>query len=234
MSRLLLVAALGLFAARPAAAADWVQLFNGKDLTGWKLPEPPAGHFENAVPVKNVEGKVEAYTAKEKKGGKEWTIWQVKDGLLVGGGPMSHLFTDKEYEDFHFKLECKLTDGSNSGQFFRSGFRPGVPKGYEAQLNATHGDRIKTGSLYPNGEFGLDKHRKEIVTVLDKAAHGPDEFFTQEVICQGPKITIKVNGKTTLDWTDPEHRFKKGHLAVQGHDPKSVMIFRKIEVMEIK
>jgi Domain of Unknown Function (DUF1080) len=63
-----------------------------------------------------------------------------------------------------------------------------------------------------------------------KAPHKPDEWFTQEVICVGDKITIKVNGKTTVEWKDPKNRYKKGHFALQQHDPKSVVKFEKIEV----
>ena len=53
------------------------------------------------------------------------------------------------------------------------------------------------------------------------------------MICVGPKITILVNGKKTVEWTDPKNRFKTGHFALQQHDPGSVVQFRKIEVMEL-
>jgi hypothetical protein len=238
--RLLIPAFAGcLIAAIPAPADDkksddgWVSLFNGKDLTGWKIPDPPSGQFDKLTPITD-GGHVVGYKATEKRGGKEWTLWQVKDGLLVGGGPMSHIYTEKEFTNFRFRVECKVNDKGNSGQFFRAGFRPGVPKGYEAQLNATHADPIKTGSLYPNPEFKLDKFRKDIVTVLNTAPHGPDEFFTQEVVADGNHIQIFVNGKQTLDWKDPNNTFTRGHFALQGHDPGSVMTFRKVEVKEIK
>ena len=83
--------------------------------------------------------------------------------------------------------------------------------------NFTHRDPIKTGSLYPNGEFGMDKYRKENC-VMNKAGHGPDEFFTQEVIANGNHIQIIVNGKKTLDWKDPDNTFASGHFALQGHE----------------
>jgi Domain of Unknown Function (DUF1080) len=220
------------------AESDWVQLFNGKDLTGWKIPNPPSGEFES---IERTETKVVGKTkAKKSKDGKETpsttiTLWEVKGGLLVGGGPASHIFSERgDYENFHYRVEAKINKGGNSGQYFRTEFGPGFPKGYEAQINATHGDKVKTGSLYPNAGFGLGAYREKIC-VLDKASHEPEEFFTQEVIAKGAKITIIVNGKTTLDnWEDPKHTFKKGHFALQGHDPGSVMTFRKVEVKEIK
>ncbi len=217
----------------------WVQLFNGKDLTGWKLHEPPSGEFES-ISKKEVDGKVVAFIGKTKpkkaKDGtetpsKEITLWEVKDGVIVGGGPASHIFSERgDYENFHFRIEAKINDKGNSGQYIRTEFGPGFPKGYECQINATHGDTVKTGSLYPAN--GIDRDEKHLVR---KANHKPDEWFTQEVIANGPKITIITNGKTEVDYTIPGDKyFKKGHFALQGHDPGSIMMFKKIEVKEIK
>ena len=130
----------------------WVQLFNGKDFTGWKIPNPPSGSFQAVKETKNEDGKVIAFIGieKDKKDGtpgKEVTLWQIKDGLIVGGGPASHIFTELEAEDFHYRVEAKINDKGNSGQYFRARFEGGFPRGYEAQINATGGDAIKTGSL---------------------------------------------------------------------------------------
>jgi hypothetical protein len=55
------------------------------------------------------------------------------------------------------------------------------------------------------------------------------------VVAEGDTITIIVNGKTTLDhWKDPTKSYTKGHFALQGHDPGSVMTFRKVEYKPIK
>lgn len=217
----------------------YVSLFNGKDLTGWKIhPDTNKGSI-GAITEKKVDGKVVAFvgkvfTNKEKTESKEQVLWEVKDGLIIGGGPMSHIYTDgSNYSNFRFRVEMKINDGGNSGMFFRAGYRGGVPKGYEAQLNATHGDRVKTGSIYPNGEFGLDKF-KAVTCVMDKAAHKADEFFVQEVVAEGAKLTTYVNGVKQIEWTDPDHRFKEGHFALQAHDPKSIMTFRKVEVKVLK
>jgi hypothetical protein len=186
-------------AADEKSDAGWVQLFNGKDLTGWKLHE---------------------------KANKQ-TRWEVVDGWLVGSGQASMLYTERDdFANFHFKITAKINDKGNSGQYFRAQFVPGFSTGIEAQINATHGDRIKTGSLY-------FPRIKELL-VLDKAPHGPDEEFTQEVIADGPKITVLVNGKKTVEWTDPDYAKRpKGHFALQQHDPGSRVSFRKIEVKEL-
>jgi hypothetical protein len=212
---------------KAGAEAGWVRLFNGKDLTGWKLPpEPNKGAIKEVIP-KLKDGKVIAYYGKWSKGGKtvEGPLWRVEDGILIGSGPASHLFSERgDYENFHFRIEAMINDKGNSGQYFRTQFGGGFPKGYEAQINATHTDRIRTGSLYGFKE----------ATVL-KAPHKPDEWFTQEVIANGNHIIIKVNGSTTVDYkvTDKGRLYTKGHFALQGHDPGTVVKFRKIEVKEL-
>jgi hypothetical protein len=214
---------------------DWVPLFNGKDFTGWKIPNPPSGEFKEVKETKNADGKVIAFIGvSKKKDTADVTLWKIEDGQIVGGGPSSHIFTEIEAEDFAFRVEAKINDKGNSGQYFRTKFGPGFPAGYEAQINATGGDEIKTGSLYPDGRTKLKDYRKEIAVVLKEATHKPDEFFTQEVIAIGAEISIRVNDKETLKWKDPNATFTKGHFALQGHDPGSVMTFKKVEYKPLK
>ena len=221
------------FTAEPKAEEGWVPLFNGKDLTGWKMVDPPSGEFKSVKELKNEDGKVIAFVGVTKKDDKEIKLWQIKDGQIVGGGPASHLFTEIEAEDFEYRVEAKINDKGNSGQYFRTKMGPGFPAGYETQINATGGDPIKTGSLYPDGRTKLKDFKKDI-TVMDKAAHKPDEFFTQKVIAVGNHIQIFVNDKMTVDFKDPNNTYTKGHFALQGHDPGSVMTFKKVEYKPLK
>jgi hypothetical protein len=181
----------------------WVQLFNGKDLTGWKThPDDKAK-------------------------------WEVKDGAIVGTGSVGHLYSEKgDYENFHFKIEAKINDKGNSGQYSRTQFGKGFPKGYEAQINVTHGDPIKTGSLYPAFNPKLSKEDREKI-IVKEAPHKVDEWFTQEVIMDGNHITILVNGKKTVDFVDTNNTFTKGHFAIQQHDPGTVIMVRKAMVKEL-
>jgi hypothetical protein len=211
---------------------DWKPLFNGKDLTGWKLPENPnPGAFTGVSKVEK-DGKVIAYEGKLKKDGKLVPLWRVEDGILIGSGPSSHLFSERgDYTNFRYRVEAMINDHGNSGQYSRAAFGPGFPKGYEAQINASHGDPIRTGSLYPS--FKLSKEDRAKIVVMNTAPHKPNEWFTQEVIAEGNHIIIKVNGKTTVDWRDPNSTYLKGHFALQGHDPGTVVKFRKVEVIEL-
>jgi hypothetical protein len=167
----------------------WVQLFNGKNLDGWvSLPQDKAR-------------------------------WSVKDGAIVGEGGVGHLYTERgDYQNFDFKIEAMISDHGNSGQYFRTKKEPGFPHGYEAQINSTHGDPQRTGSLY------------NIVKVT-KQLHKPDEWFTQEVIADGDHIIIKVNGDTVVDTHDK--KYSKGHLAIQQHNEGSVVHVRKAEIKEL-
>jgi hypothetical protein len=238
MHRILLGLGVLAGAALFAAAADkpdskgWVQLFNGKDLTGWKLHPKPGGPIVEVIP-KEKDGKLIAYDAKLKDG-KVVPLWRVEDGILIGSGPASHLFTESgDYKNFAFRVEAQINDHGNSGQYFRTEFGPNFPRGYEAQINSTHGDKIRTGSLYPNlGGRTLTEDERKKMLVLEQL-HKPDEWFTQEVLANGNHIVIKVNGKTSVDFTDEKNTFSKGHFALQGHDPGTVVKFRKIEVQEL-
>ncbi len=224
----LAVAALAMLPAIPddtkTENKGWAQLFNGKDLTGWKVHPQPGGQIAEVIP-KEKDGKVIAYEAKLKDG-KVVPIWRVEDGILVGSGPASHLFSERgDYQNFQYRVEAMINDGGNSGQYFRTAFGPGFPKGYEAQINATHRDKIRTGSLwFPN--------IKEVL-VLNDAPHKPNEWFAQEVSAEGDHIILTVNGKKTVDWKDPKNTYTKGHFALQGHDPGTVVKFKKIEVKEL-
>lgn len=219
--------------AEDKSEGEWVQLFNGKDLTGWKIhPKPNPGEIKEIITVEK-DGKVIGYKGKLKDDKEMW-VWHVtEDGLLMGEGPSTHLFSVRDdYVNFRYKVEAKINDGGNSGQYFRTAFGPGFPAGYEAQINATHGDKIRTGSLYPDGRTKLGKYKKDIC-VMDTAPHKPNEWFTQEVIAKGNDIQILVNGKETVHFKDPENTYKKGHFALQGHNLGTEVWFKKIEVIEL-
>ena len=151
--------------------------------------------------------------------GKEVTLWQIKDGMIVGGGPASHIFTEIEAEDFHYRVEAKINDKGNSGQYFRTKFGPGFPQGYEAQINATGGDAIKTGSLYPDGRTKLDEFRKDIC-VMNTAPHKPDEFFTQEVIAEGEPHPDPRQRQEDGGLQGPEQDVHEGPLRAAGPRPR--------------
>ena len=161
--------------------------------------------------------------------------WKVVDGTLICRGPRSHLFymgTDPakpaEFKNFHLKAEVLTKPKANSGIYFHTRYQQeGWPsQGHEAQVNNTSGDPVRTGSLY------------NVVKNLEAPAKD-DEWFTEEVIVEGNRIVIKVNGKTIVDHVEDTAAVKDGRklssgtFALQAHDPGSEAHYRSIRVKRL-
>jgi len=95
-----------------------ITLFNGKDLTGWRLVKPDADNG-----------------------------WTVSDGVLMNrvekGKHFGNLRTDREFEDFNIKLEVRTQEGSNSGIYLRGIYEVQVAETYGKPL-----DPHNMGALY--------------------------------------------------------------------------------------
>jgi hypothetical protein len=142
--------------------------------------------------------------------------WKVVDGAIVGDGPASHLFwMARECENCEFRAEVKLNHSGNSGMYFRTAFGPGFPKGYEAQVENTSPDPQKTGSLY-----GMSRVTEQLIA--------DDTWWTQDIIANGNHIVIKVNDKVVVDYVDQKNTYTKGYLALQQHNPGSVVQYRNL------
>ena len=160
--------------------------------------------------------------------------FSVQDGRIVADGPRSHLFYAGEvqnhnFTNFEFKADVMTTPGSNSGIYFHTEYQDsGWPtKGYEAQVNNSGSDPRKTGSLYA-------------IKDVSEAPAKDNEWFTMYIKVQGSRITIKVNGKTMVEYTEPdnaerpenmsERLLSSGTFALQGHDPESTVYYKNIMV----
>ncbi len=190
----------------PKPNADgWYSLFDGKDLKGWKKSEDNPDTF------------------------------QVIDGDIVAHGKTCHLFyegpvNNANFKNFDWKCDVMTKPHSNSGMYFHTKYQEvGFPKtGIEVQVNNSHGDPIRTGSLY------------QLKNIMNDSPAKDNEWFTQEVIVKGNHITVKVNGKVVnqYTWKDGETRsggfehnvLGSGTFALQGHDPGSEVHFRNIMV----
>ncbi len=207
MKKLILFSVLAIMLTSCATSSkksgDWISIFDGKSLNGWKVNE-------------NAE------------------TFSVQDGMIVANGNRSHLFYDgpvanHNFKNFEFKAQVMTMPNSNSGIYFHTQFQAkGWPgKGYEVQVNNTHGDWRKTGGLYA------------IVDVKEAPAKD-NEWFTEHIIVQGKNITVMVNGKTTVEYTEPENPerpesmaqrlISSGTFALQGHDPVSKVYYKEIMV----
>ncbi len=199
---IILITCLSFSACQSAFAQDskdgWISLFDGETLNGWK--------------------------ASENK-----DTFSTRDGIIVVKGPRSHLYysgtaEDANFKDFEFKADIMTKPGANSGMYFHTKYQEdGWPgKGFEVQVNNSHTDWRRTGSLY-----GIND-------VRDSAAKD-NEWFTQHIIVDGRQITVKVNGKTVMQYAVPEggrrsRRLSNGTFALQGHDPGSTIYYKNIMV----
>lgn len=206
---------------RPAREPDergWVPLFNGEDLSGWLVARDDAADPEPLPPGTT-------FTAPDEDAAESGG-WSVEDGVLVGRGPRSHLFSPRgDLRDVELRASLRISDGGNSGVYLRAAFGPGWPAGYEAQVNASFEDPQKTGSLY-----GLEPVKASLV--------GPGTWFDYQVRCvdeaAGTRVTIAVNGVVVADFTDPERRHAAGHVALQQHHDGSVVELRRLELREAR
>jgi len=118
----------------------------------------------------------------------------------------------------------KISDGGNSGLYFRATYGSGWPAGYEAQVNSSFADPQKTGSLY-----SLAPVTTHLVP--------PDTWFDYHVTCrdepEGTHVTIRVNGVVITDHVDAERRHATGHVALQQHHDGSVVEVAIVEVREL-
>lgn len=160
--------------------------------------------------------------------------WKIEDGAFVAHGPRCHLFyvgDEKPFKNFHLKVDVMTEPNANGGIYFHTIYQetdwPRV--GFESQVNCTHGDWIKTGSLYGivNVSQALSQDRK---------------WWTQEILVEGRKITVKVDGKIVLQYFEPEgalpgkpfeRKLREGTFALQGHDPGSLIRYKNIRVKRL-
>ena len=210
MKRILLIAlALTVTSAVHLNAAEktedgFTPLMDGKTFDGWKMAE-------------------------ENKG-----TWKTMDGAFVANGPRCHLYYEgdgKPFKNFHLKVEVMTEPNSNGGIYFHTKYQPdNWPKGgFECQVNNTHSDWIKTGSLYGICNTGL-------TAAQDK------KWWTQEIIVQGNSVTVMVDGKKVLQYVEPagaqagndfRRKLGEGTFALQGHDPGSTIRYKNIRVKRL-
>ena len=163
-----------------------------------------------------------------------WTVkpkgWIIEDGALArqpGGG---YAWSKKQYGDFILDLEFKVSKGCNSGIFIRTANpRNCVQTGIEVQV------------LDSFGKQKVGKH--DCCAIYDclapskNAAKKAGEWNRAVITCQGPKITIVLNGEPIIDmdldqWAEPrknpdgsKNKFRtayrdmprRGHIGFQDH-----------------
>ncbi len=191
-----------LFAFVSAEEGEWHNLFDGETLNGWSFSE------------------------------KEGTF-SVVDGMIKVDGKRSHLYYmgddgNVSFTNFEFKADVKTEKNANSGIYFHTQFQEdGWPfHGYEVQVNNSHSDWRRTGGLY-----GVEDVRESAAT--------DGEWFTMHIKVVGKQITVWVNENEVINYTEPDdvnydgmpgRKIGSGTFCLQGHDPKSVVYYKNIQV----
>ena len=182
----------------------FVALMDGKTFNGWK----PA--TENAA------------------------TWKIEDGAFVTRGGRCHLFyvgDPMPFKNFELRAEVMSEPGANGGIYFHTAYQEtGWPKaGFETQVNNTHTDWKKTGSVYDIASVGF-------------AAAEDNKWWTQTILVEGNTVTVKVDGKIVVQYKEPPgaqpgkdflRKLGSGTFALQAHDPKSVVRYRNIRVKRL-
>lgn len=202
MKKLFAFLVLGLLSVSAfSQSGEWVELFNGENFDGWKISENPSS-------------------------------FTIVDKTIKVDGPRGHAFYDgpvgnHDFKNFELMVEVKTMPKANSGIFIHTEYQEtGWPnKGHEIQVNQTHGDWRKTGSVY---SF---KDVKE--TFVEDG-----EWYTEHVIVKGNQVTVKVNGKVINEYDESKDRtgdlgtkkLSSGTIALQAHDPQSVIYYRSVKI----
>lgn len=189
------------------AAEDdgWISLMDGKTFDGWKIAEPGRNS------------------------------WKIDNGAFVANGERSHLFyvgPEQSFKDFDLKMDVMTSPSSNGGIYIHTQWQDsGWPKhGYEIQVNQTHSDWRKSGSIYSVNDV-KELHVKD------------NEWYTYDIAVRGKRIVVKMNDKVVNDWTEEPDRkpgadftriLTSGTLALQAHDPKSTVWYRNIRIKPAK
>ena len=163
-------------------------------------------------------------------------FWSVKDGAIVGSTAPdglkfnTFLCSKKTYKDFELHFEVKMTKNGNSGVQIRS-------KIADAKTFAVAGPQCDMGGPYWGSLYGerFGGMMKAADAKLVKEILKDGDWNDYYIKCVGKHVTIKLNGKTTVDEDFPKMP-EDGIIAWQLHALPAPMevIFRKIVFKEIK
>jgi hypothetical protein len=144
--------------------------------------------------------------------------WEVKDGVLRGTSPASDprhglLLSDATHGDFTLRLKFRVLKG-NSGVYFRAQRvdDPVTVHGIQAEVCETD----ETGGLYETGGRGWVAQPDPAWMAKEKVRR-PGEWNEMWISAHGARLVVHVNGRQTVDFTDPASTRTEGHLGLQLH-----------------
>ncbi len=199
---------------------DFVPLFNGRDLSGWK------GLVGNPISRAKMDN-ITLAREQDKANAKMLQGWSVKDGLLVFNGQGDNLCTEKKYRDFELYVDWKITKDGDAGIYLR-----GTPQ-VQIWDTSRHdvGAQVGSGGLYNN-----EKNPKNPLVVADNAIGEWNQF---RILMEGDMVTVYLNGKLVVDkvplenyWDRNLPLFREEQIELQAHG--TYVAYRDIYLREIK
>ncbi len=200
----------------PAKLKGGIPLFNGKDLTGWRVYLDPRKKTE---PEK---------------------IWSVKDGVIhCDGSVFGYLITEKEYGDYVLALQWRwgkkmVGKGRNSGVFVHViGPDKIWPKAVEAQLMANHAGDFW---LVDNFKLDVDPARQDKKTprhyyrMKDHVEKEIGEWNQYVITCKGDTVRLEINGQLVNEGKNAE--VTRGKILLQSEGAE--IEFRDIVLKHLK
>jgi hypothetical protein len=214
-------------------------LFNGKDFTGWTLPEGDNGHW------KVIDGVIDYDAQSEAKGDK-------------------NLWTEKEYKDFTLKIDWKikettglydmpivLPDGSykldDQGKKITKEI-PNADSGIYLRGEGKYQVNIWCWDIGSGEVYGIrnnpktDPKVRAALTPKVNADHPVGEWNTFEITVKGDRLTVVLNGQTVIENALLPDVPESGRIALQHHggmkngeySPASSLVqFRSISIKEL-
>jgi hypothetical protein len=168
-------------------------------------------------------------------------IWNVtSDRILIGerdrlnSKHQAWLYTRKDYRQYDFRFEYWIRHKSNSGISIRDTSRAAhacgdahiaekTPShiGYEIQILGSKSEKNPTGSLYlfQDAKTGFERF---------------GDWNQMEIRVRDNLITVFLNGEKIMEHPGDPNRPKSGPIGLQLHDPNTVVMFRRLQLREIR
>ena len=197
----------------------FVNLFNGKDLTGWKALV--------MNPIARAKMSDSALKAAEQKANEKMkNDWIAKDGLLVFTGHGDNLATEKKYADFEMYVDWKITEKGDAGIYLRGSPQVQIWDTSRREVGA----QVGSGGLYNN-----IKNQSKPLVVADNKIGDWNNFH---IIMKGAEVTVYLNGVLVTDnitlenfWDRKSPIFPKEQIELQAHG--TYVAYRNIYIREI-
>ncbi|MEU8331581.1 ThuA domain-containing protein [Micromonospora sp. NPDC048839] len=153
------------------------------------------------------------------------------DATLTSVGGMGLFwYNAKQFTNYSLKLDWKMAGDDNSGIFI--GFPPSsdpqsaINNGYEVQIDATDAVDRTTGAVYT--------YKAADTAARDAALNAPGEWNTYELLVEGERLQVLLNGVKINDFTNTDPvRSLAGHIGIQNHGTGDDVAFRNIRIKEL-